>query len=139
MLARLKSLPLTIILTVVIWMYAESQVTLVHGDNTLTVTDVPVWVSGPPEALAQYNIAVEPQAISVSVTGTPSLIQKLRQSSAAQSGIHVYLDITDEDRPSPLVAYRAVRYVAPTGVSVLQPPELVGYRLTPKVAAATAK
>ena len=139
MLARLKSLPLTIILTVVIWMYAESQVTLVHGDNTLTVTDVPVWVSGPPQALAQYNIAVEPQAISVSVTGTPALIQKLRQSSSAQSGIHAYLDITDEDRPLPLVAYRAVRYVTPAGISILQPPELVGYRLTPKVPPTSSK
>jgi len=74
MLDRLKSLPLTIILTVLIWMYAESQVNSVRSDASMTVAGVPVWVSGPPEVLAKYDVALDPATVSVKVSGPPAQI-----------------------------------------------------------------
>jgi hypothetical protein len=139
MLDRLKSLPLTIILTVLIWMYAESQVTMVRSDDSLTVASVPVWVSGPPEELAQYNVTVEPQTIPVTVTGMPAHIEAMRASRLEQTSIHVYLDITEEDRPTGVMVYRLVRYVPPQGITVTQPSVPVGFRLTAKAAAATGR
>jgi hypothetical protein len=136
MLERLKSLPLTIVLTLLIWMYAESQVG-VRSDSILTLPAISVWVSGPPQVLAQYDVKVDPQTVSVSVTGTPAQIKALRRVSAGQTGIHAYLDITEDDRPTAVYVYRQVRYVTPQGIAANQPPESVGFRLVPKAPPAT--
>lgn len=137
MLERLKSLPLTIILTVLIWMYAESQVNSARSDASTTVAAIPVWVSGPPQVLAHYDVTVDPQTVSVNVTGTAAQIEALHKGGPEQTGIRVYLDITEEDRPTAGLVYRLVRYVPPQGITVTQSPELVGFRLTAKGPAAT--
>jgi len=135
MLDRLKSLPLTIILTILIWMYAESQVNSARSDISLTMSDIPVWVSGPPSVLSQYDVMVESKSIVISVTGSPNLIEALRNRNPGQSGIFAYLDITPEDRASPNLKYRSIRVVTPVGITVLQKPELVGFRLALKTPA----
>jgi hypothetical protein len=134
---RLKSLPLTIILTVVIWMYAESQVS-VRSDSILTLTAVPVWVSGPPQVLAQFDVKVEPLTVSVNVSGTPAQIKALRKLTPGQVGIHAYLDVSEDDRPTSVYVFRQVRYAPPPGITITQTPESVGFRLVPKTSPATS-
>ena len=136
---RLKSLPLTIILTVLIWMYAESQVNSFRSDASVTVAKVPVWVSGPPGVLAKYDVALDPAAVSVKVSGPPAQIDSMRNIDPSKTGIHVYLDITEQDQPTAVMLSRLVRYAAPEGITISQVPERVGFRLTPTVGAATGK
>ena len=131
---RLKSLPLTIVLTILIWMYAESQVNSAHDEDGYTVSNVPVWVSGPPPTLARYDVMVQSQTVSVFVSGAHDRVEALRAQSADQEkGIYAYLDINPDDRPSDSVSHRLLRIVTPTGLSVLQPPE-VTFKLMEKPA-----
>ena len=126
---RLKSLPLTIVLTILIWMYAESQVTSQGVSVQVTVKNVPVWVSGPPDILARYDITVDPTSVDVKVSGLPQKIDPLRphlEAGGTFAGIYAYLDITPEDRPSPPpnnFRRRALRFMAPDGLTVSDPPE----------------
>jgi hypothetical protein len=131
---RLKSLPLTIILTVIIWMYAESQVTSARNSTGEVVSNIPVWVSGPPDVLARYDVVVDPGTISVTVAGAPGVIETLRKGNTGLLAIHAYLDITGEDRSSPMLEFRSLRFVLPPGLSVLQAPGGVGFRLLAKTA-----
>jgi hypothetical protein len=137
---RLKSLPLTILLTILIWMYAESQVNSTRAEAKLTVKDIPVWVSGPPSVLAANDITVEPKTVEVTVVGTPDLIDTLNQRATTggqSTGIHAFVDLTPDDKPAPgVVSYRSPRIVTPAGLTLLQAPERVGFRM---VASATTK
>ena len=98
MFERLKSLPLTIVLTILIWMYAESQVNSTHSIAHLTV-DVPVRVTGSPETLARYDVAINPQDASLNLTGPPEQIDALRRETPVQ-GVYAFLDLNSDDRPA---------------------------------------
>ena len=76
-----------------------------------------VW-SAARRRLAKFYVAVDPETISVSVNGTPAQIEALRNTNPGQTGIHAYLDLTEEDRPSQAMVYRLVRYVPPQGITV---------------------
>ena len=125
---RLKSLPLTILLTILIWMYAESQVNSANEPDRVEVSDVPVYVSGPPDVLARFDVSVRPQTIKVMLTGTRDRIAPLRaqlQSGAAAAGIYAYLDIGADDLPMPPpnpYTRRLLRIQPPAGLSVAQTP-----------------
>src|SRR5690242_5739311 len=95
MLERLKTLPLTMVLTILIWMYAEAQTTnplsglfgppmvpqtqpATERTETLRVPQVPVWVAGPPEMLAGSRAEVTPGAVDVTVVGPAGEIERIR-------------------------------------------------------------
>ncbi len=131
MFERLKSLPLTILLTILIWMYAEAQSS--HAprleETSWTIRDVPVLVSGPQAVLEQYKVDFEPKFISVTVTGSSSSIGLLRdrldKGGAAASGIRAYADISSQDREGS----GRIRYVFPEGLSRSEAPDSFSYKL----------
>jgi|GEM_PF-3497452 len=162
MLSRLKTLPLTIVLTILIWMYAESQQSTLDYSTTrddritntstqgcgaehrlkrATINDLPVWVSGPPDAVARYQIELYPRVLkSLVVSGSPAAIQALLQRMAPRSGgestvdptasqILAYLDITSDDRPSQNRVTRPLRYTLPEGLTLQQYPSDIDFRL----------
>jgi len=143
MLERLKSLPLTILLTILIWMYAESQVSSARSEATLLVKDVPVALSGPPEllqeVLAQCDVIFEPGSVSVQVAGAPDRIEALGQRAlggGSATGIRAYVEMTAENRPptggAGVVLSRPLRVVPPAEFVVVQAPERVSIRLVAK-------
>lgn len=145
---KLKSLLLTVFLTILIWMYAESQVSSSRGEATLTVKGVPVTLSGPPdvlkEVLNQSNVVLDPPDVSVQVAGAPDRIDALRQRAlggGAMTGIRAYVEFVPEDRGmgSGVMLSRSLRVVAPEGIFVLQAPERITVRLTAKPPAGTAQ
>lgn len=136
MLQRLKSLPLTIVLTILIWMYAESQVNSSHGEDHLTIPNIPVWVSGPPDKLAQYEVSVNPTSVSVKVVGTTEQIDALRHESPIQ-GVYAYVAITPDDYPAGIAVSRQLQLDLPPGVTPAEP-VLVSFRMTAKSTASAA-
>ena len=125
---RLKSLPLTILLTILIWMYAESQVTSARNESRLEVDNVPIWISGPPELLSNHQVVAEPKSVNIVIAGPKEQIDVMRRLPMGQDGIYAYVDIEPTDRPSPNFAYRPLRFVTPPGTSVVQVPD-VGFRI----------
>ena len=119
MFERLKSLPLTIVLTILIWMYAESQVNSTQTVAQTTIRNIPVWVSGPPEMLARYDVKLYPATVDIVISGTPDQIVSLRDRTHLPPGVYAYLDIAYDDRPGSTLMYRPVRFVLPTGVNVV--------------------
>ena len=111
---------------------------------TQRVPEVPVWVSGPPALLARYDVDVKPKFLPVTVSGTEpairSLKEKLTNSSrgtgGGDEGIHAYLDVSLDDRPTAGYTRRHVRYVLPDGLTVQEGPPEVEFRLV-EVAAPT--
>ncbi|MCL2640625.1 MAG: hypothetical protein FWD53_07265 [Phycisphaerales bacterium] len=140
MLSRLKTFPLTIVLTILIWMYAEAQFASKHATITETeaLHDLPVWVSGPPEVVERYKIELHPPFLkSLTVSGSPAVIQSLRQRMASgtnstASKVHAYLDITADDQPSEGRVTRSLRYTLPPGLTLLKYPGEVDFRLVEK-------
>jgi hypothetical protein len=124
---RLKTLPLTIVLTILIWMYAESQVNSKTIER-LSVEGVPVLISGPPDVLSRYEVTVDSGTVSVELSGPQDQIAAVRQRPPGQSGIYAYLDITRDDQPAGSSTYRTLRFVTPDGTAVTQSPQ-VGFRL----------
>ncbi|MGN6368046.1 MAG: hypothetical protein ACTHN5_07285 [Phycisphaerae bacterium] len=119
---------------------AQVEVTLtVSKRETVTqlVPDVPVWVSGPPALLARYDVDLRPKFLPVTVSGTDPAIQALKTKLASSprgtgggdQGIHAYIDISLEDRPSTKFTRRPLRYVLPDGLSVQEAPTDVEFRL----------
>ena len=149
---KLKSLPLTIFLTILIWMYAESQVSSSRAEAKLTVNGVPVALSGPPEVLKsvldQYDVVFEPAEVSVQVEGAPDRIEILRtraMGGGQTTGIRAYVELTPEDRTvgggnagkgaGVMLPRHPLRVVALAEFVVLQAPESVSVRLVAKPAA----
>lgn len=127
MLDRLKSLPLTIFLTLLIWMYAESQGN--PGHNEILVLDrVPVLISGPPEVLSRYEVVLETTNVRVTLTGTQNQIESIRSRPPGQHGVFAYLDVTPQDLPNVNLTFRTLRFVTPADTVVEQPPK-AGFRL----------
>jgi len=136
MLERLKSLPLTIVLTILIWMYAESQVNSSHAILHLSV-DVPVRVTGSPNMLARYDVTINPQVVALSLTGPPEQIDALRREAPVQ-GVYAYLDLSPDDRPAGISIPRQLRIDLPAGVTLDQPGIIVSFRLETKPANAAS-
>jgi len=145
MLSRLKTLPLTIILTILIWMYAESQRHTAELAGTQnhnaghqpreqviaeTIHNLPIFVSGPPDVIAHYQIELYPNVLqSLVISGSPTTLQTLRQRSIA-SQIHAYLDITEDDHPTQNRISRPLRYSLPEGITLLRHPCEIEFQLT---------
>jgi hypothetical protein len=127
MLDRLKSLPLTIFLTLLIWMYAESQGNPGHGE-ILILDRVPVLISGPAEVLSQYEVVLETPTVRVTLAGTKNQIESIRNRPPAENGVFAYLDLTPRDLPNVNLTFRTLRFVTPPDTSVDQPPR-AGFRL----------
>ena len=134
MLSRLKTLPLTIALTILIWMYAEAQFASKRPTimETEAIPDVPVEVSGMPDVMARYLVELHPPHLtSLIVSGSPKAIQALRQRMAngGDSQIHVELDITPDDQSSPNYITRPLRYTLPEGLTLQKYPSDIEFRL----------
>ena len=77
---RLKSLPLTILLTILIWMYAESQFTATQEGLTLTLqvaspnADYSVRLVDPTDSKPRSALP-----LSLTVQGSQSVVERLRQ------------------------------------------------------------
>ena len=142
MLDRLKSLPLTIFLTILIWMYAESQVNSRQDTTPLTVSEVPVWVSGPPDMLAKYDVTLADKTVGLTVTGPTARVESMRRrvksAGIAGSGINAYLDVAPDDRPTGSTTHRRVRPVLPDELTLVGTPEEVGFKLTERSSATSA-
>ena len=119
---------------------AQTDVTLTVSKReavTQLVSDVPVWVSGPPALLARYDVDLRTKFVPVIVSGSDPAIQALKNTLASSSrgtgggdhGIHAYLDVSLDDRPTPNYLRRALRYVLPEGLSVQDAPGDVEFRL----------
>ena len=136
---RLKTLPLTIFLTILIWMYAEAQVNSVSR-VTATVPNIPVWVSAPPEILNKYDVQIEPASVRLIVSGEAGTIDALRKRIEAGDqdlGIHAILDVNADDHPSPAYSSRSVRCPTPEGLTLQEKPPNVSFRLQERKSAAT--
>ena len=104
---------------------------------TQLVPDVPVWVSGPPALLARFDVDLRPKFVPVIVSGTDPAIQALKTKLASSprgtgggdQGIHAYLDVSLDDRPTTPYLRRPLRYVLPDGLSVQDAPGDVEFRL----------
>src|SRR5260221_13673734 len=98
MLDRLKSLPLTIFLTILIWMYAESQVTSSHETKSVVVPDVPVSISGAPGVLSKYEVELSKPTVTIKVSGSgepiEALDRRVKSGDVIGSGVSAYLNIT---------------------------------------------
>jgi hypothetical protein len=110
---------------------------------TWAVPNVPVWVSGPPVLLSRYDVDVQPKFVRVAVSGAEGAVRALqdRISAAAHSGgagagidegIHAYLDISPDERPTDALITRRVRYVLPDGLTAQDAPAEVRFRLIEK-------
>jgi len=141
MLDRLKSLPLTIVLTILIWMYAESQVTSPQGTARLDVKGVPVLAAGAPDVLSPVHVEVEPRTVDLIVSGPQEAIDRLHnrivRSGVKSSGIFAYLDIDANDEPDGRMIRRQLRYSLPDGVMLYAAPADVTCRITPEQATTT--
>ncbi len=135
MLDRLKSLPLTIVLTVLIWMYAESQVTSQQAQ--LEVPGVPVLVSFPPELLSRYEVVLETKSVTVTVLGSGVPIDALRSKIRRneETGIFAHLNIEAGDLPAPTKLQRQLQFALPEGITLLSYPAEAAYYLKPRAAA----
>src|SRR4051812_47612235 len=129
---RLNSLPLTIVLTILIWMYAESQVNSTPGTARLMVENVPVLVSGAPEVVSPVQVDIVPRTITLTVTGPQELIDRLRsritRGGVKSSGIFAYLDIDSGDLPSGQMVRRQLRFSFPEGIQLYEAPSEVTCR-----------
>jgi hypothetical protein len=119
---------------------AQTDVTLTVSKReavTRLVSDVPVWVSGPPALLARYDVDLRPKFVPVIVSGGDPAIQALnsrlnnspRGTGGGDQGIHAYLDVSLDDRPTTNYLRRPLRYVLPEGLSVQEAPGDVEFRL----------
>ena len=130
MLDRLKSLPLTVALTLLIWLYAESQVPINPEAATRVISGVEVWPAGPlTEILDRYELVITPQWVDVTLTGTSDVLDALPRRS-----VTAYLDIEPRDVDSTVEKTRRLRIIAPSGVNVVQPRD-VKFRLIEKIPA----
>ncbi len=141
MFERLKSLPLTIVLTILIWMYAESQVNSTRTEDRLTLPNVPVCINGPADELAQFQVSVDPPSVSVAVSGTSDQIDVLRHQTPAEGvypGVYAYVAITADDHPAGTYVSRQLHVELPLGVALAGPPPVVSFRMIarPRPAAA---
>lgn len=128
MLDRLKSLPLTIFLTLLIWMYAESQGNPGHSE-VLTLESVPVLISAPPDVLSQYEVVLETRYVRLTLTGTQNQIESIRNRPPSENGVYAYLDVLPRDRPSVDLTYRTLRFVTPPDTAVMELPSRAAFRL----------
>jgi hypothetical protein len=119
---------------------AQTEVTLTIAKRqavTQLVPDVPVWVSGPPALLARYDVDLRPKFVPMIVSGSDPAIQGLKNKLAnsprgtggGDQGIHAYLDVSLDDRPTTTYLRRPLRYVLPDGLSVQEAPGDVEFRL----------
>ncbi len=131
MLDRLKTLPLTILLTILIWMYAESQSNPMTRIETVTLEDVPVLVSGPPDTLARYQVVLESTRVQVTLTGPADKINPIREHPN-KSGVVAYLDVPTQDTlgnsSSSGEHSSSLRFEVPPGTTVSTGAD-VGFRL----------
>lgn len=104
----------------------------------LQIPDVPVWLSGPPGLLGRYEVEIQPRVVTVSVAGTTVAIEALRSrletGSIRSAGVLAYLDIPADDVPGTTMR-RRVRFVLPEGLTQLNVPGEVSYRLVERVPA----
>jgi hypothetical protein len=108
--------------------------------GVLGVGEVPIWVSGPPGLVSNYNIEVTPQTVGLMLSGPSALVEATRQRLSGgpkAAGISAYLDLTPEDHPEPggVAVRRALRYVLPDGLSLLQSPPEASFKLLEKAPA----
>jgi len=130
MLDRLKSLPLTILLTLLIWIYAESQSNPTHNAS-IVLNNVPVLISGPPEVLSRYQIVLENRSVRVTLTGSQDEINLIRNRLPGQSGVYAYLDISSLDHPTVNDIFKPLRFVTPPNTTVPETLD-IGFRLVEK-------
>ena len=106
---RLKSLPLTIALTLLIWLYAESQVRTAPELVTIDVLDVPVLPVGHPDVVGSYDVIVDPKTVNIKISGVQAKLDGLDKGSIA-----AYLDLEAADRAmAGATTYRSLRFTAP--------------------------
>jgi hypothetical protein len=124
MFERLKSLPLTVGLTLLIWLYAESQVRTAPEQEKVQIGNVPVWVAGPPDSINQFDVIVEPRFVTVEVTGPRQLLATLKTDDLA-----AYLIIGTEDLKATAAVplQKALRVEARSEVKVVNLPEVKFY------------
>jgi hypothetical protein len=104
---------------------------------TETVPDVQIWASGPPSLLARYDVTIQPRSVRVTLAGSPAAIAAFHDNRNVP-GVHAYVDLTPDDRPSDALIRRHVRYTLPDGLSLRDAPPDVEFRLTEKPASAPA-
>jgi hypothetical protein len=101
--------------------------------GVLNISDVPIWISGPPSLLARYDAQVTPRSVSLVLSGPTALMESTRQrltGGPLAAGISAYLDLTPEDRPTTTTVRRSLRYIIPEGLTLVQAPTDASFRLS---------
>ncbi|NNM84253.1 MAG: hypothetical protein HKL96_00620 [Phycisphaerales bacterium] len=104
--------------------------------SRLFIGVVPVWVSGPPWLLNQYQISVRSNTLRITVSGAKESLQALRDNLIAGDAVPAakrvigFLDI-----PPPVVLTQGwqthrIRYALPKGITLLDGPHHVLYKIT---------
>jgi hypothetical protein len=110
--------------------------------SVLNVSDVPIWVSGPPSLLTRYKVDVTPQSVALVLSGPNSLLDaaraRLTSGGAKAAGISAYLDLLPDDKPDGSANRRNLRYIIPEGLSIVQAPPDATFKLGEIAATATA-
>jgi len=133
LISGLKSLPLTIVLTVLIWMYAESQFTATEEaamGNAVVTLPVTLRVSGPPELLAHVRVEPRVPTVQITVAGSAAKIGTIRSALAAnkETGVLASLDVAPGLKPE-VEASGTIHYVLPEGVALREGPVMMEYLL----------
>jgi hypothetical protein len=102
----------------------------------LFVGIVPVWVSGPSWLLERYDVAVNPTNLQVDVSGSPQLLELLRNSlimgdsTPLSQRVIAFLDITSSEVSNTDWTLYNIRYSLPDGITILDGPRTVLCRIT---------
>ena len=116
---RLKSLPLTIALTLLIWVYADTQVRTEPEHTSQIVVEVPVVIAAPMEIINNSDVYVEPQNVNVTLTGTREALNGMDKRM-----VTAYLDLDWGDRGIGSMTRKTLRVTVPNGIIVAHPVEV---------------
>ncbi len=109
--------------------------------SRLFIGVVPIWVSGPPWLLNQYQISVRPNTLRITVSGAKQNLQVLRDNliagDAAPAAQRVigFLDITPPVALTKSWQTHRIRYALPKGITLLDGPHHVLYKISNRSAA----
>ncbi|HMD54178.1 MAG TPA: hypothetical protein VKJ65_06510, partial [Phycisphaerae bacterium] len=101
----------------------------------LFVGIVPIWVSGPAWLLERYDVAVNPANLQVNVSGSPQLLDRLRNSlimgdaAPFDQRVIAFLDINSSEVSNADWTRYNVRYSLPDGITFVDGPGSVLCRI----------
>ncbi len=114
----------------------QLSVTERQKEETLALPEIVVGVLGPPAVMRAFDVVTEPRVLKLTVAGSTAALAGLKAAVAKGTvGQQVQALLDVRGRPAGTArrpARRALRYVLPDGVRVVDGPADVGFRLVPR-------